>query len=163
MLLLIGLWMLVTLSALASGAALVALCGGENLGLRAPVVAWVGLGGLSVFCSFWSLAMPLGHANGAVLFGLTVLPIFWSKARKIIWDGFSWPAYAWASGGALAMVMAAALLKSAGPTAIFDDAVGYIVIFRAMLDHGVIIGLGNLHPNLAYNSHWSLLGAFYSF
>jgi|GEM_PF-6289992 len=163
MLILALLWLLVSASALGVGGLVVAACGGGQARVSAPALAWVGLAVISTICSFFSLLAPLGHGYGAALFALTLAPWAWAPARRVVYAGFSWARGGWVAAPALAMLFAGGLLKSSGPTEIFDDAVGYIVIFRAMLDQGIIIGLGNLHPNLAYNSHWSLLGAFYSF
>ena len=163
MLLLILVWLLTTASVLSLGAGLLVACRADATPPKAAVLAVLGLMVASAVLAVWALALPLGHGYGAGLYLASLLPLGARRVRRVVRAGFDWSVGYGIAAPALALLMACALLKATGPTEVFDDAVGYLPIFRSMLDYGVIIGFGNLHPNFAYNSHWSLLGAFYSF
>lgn len=163
MLILVFAWLLITASLLSLGGGLLCLFQADGGVVKAPVTAALGLVAASFVLSVWALFLPLGHSLGGILFAASLLPLLSGRVRGVIRAGFDWQGGYVVAAPAMAFLFAAAVLKAAGPTEIFDDAVGYIAIFRTMLDDGVMIGLGNLHPNLAYNSHWSLLGAFYAF
>lgn len=163
MLLLIVSWLLLTASTLSLGAAVLHMLKAAGQPVKAPVIVVVGLAAASVLLATWSIFLPLGGYWGGLLFCASLLPLAWSPVRAILRASVIRQPGNTVAAPALAYLFATALLKAAGPTEIFDDAVAYLPIFRSTLDDGIIIGLGNLHPNLAYNSHWSLLGAFYSF
>jgi hypothetical protein len=130
-----------------------------------PLFCVVGLAANTTVLAWLSLIIPLGNAYGAGLFGISLLPIFITKVRRLLWASLigqkKITLYIW--GASILLIGISAVLKATGPTEIFDDAVAYLPIFRSILDYGLVIGLGNLHPNFAYNSHWSLAGAFYSY
>lgn len=159
MILIITHWLLVIYLNLVIGFSIAWLFNNKNpnINIGLPLVILLGWALNTLFFAIWALFGPINLLALSCLVALSALLIYinhqdlkcYLSAELKHFRSFHLFAIIFA-----VLLMAIGVLKTLGPTEIYDEAHAYLPFFKMLSEWGLTKGFGNLHINATYNSFW---------
>jgi len=132
--------------------------------LHPAIICLIGFSTLVGISAALSLFYPISDWLELLLLGVPLAYFFSPTVRLYFLSYFNhYPRFYWPAVLYFIPFLLVALFKAASPTEIFDDGIAHLQVIQTFREYGIVLGLGNLHPNFGYNTHSTLGASLFSF